>query len=72
MSKSYVHIKKLMFSQPEVLHGLLQKLADAVVTYIKYQVSLSLEKKGQIIEKKSMLLGDSGVCVAWWGMGCER
>ena len=26
-----------MYSQPEVLHALLQKLADAVVTYIKYQ-----------------------------------
>lgn len=38
MSKNYVQIKKLMFTQPEVLHALLQKLADAVITYIKYQV----------------------------------
>lgn len=38
MSKNYVQIKKLMFSEPAVLHALLQKLADAVVTYIKYQV----------------------------------
>lgn len=37
MSKNYVQIKKLMFTEPEVLHALLQKLADAVVTYIKYQ-----------------------------------
>lgn len=37
MSKNYTHIKKLMFSDPTVLHALLQKLADAVVTYIKYQ-----------------------------------
>lgn len=37
MSKNYTHIKQLMFSEPEVLHALLQKLADAVVTYIKYQ-----------------------------------
>lgn len=37
MSKNYTHIKALMFSNPDVLHGLLQKLADAVVTYIKYQ-----------------------------------
>ena len=37
MSKNYTHIKQLMFSNPDVLHGLLQKLADAVVTYIKYQ-----------------------------------
>lgn len=37
MSKNYTHIKQLMFTEPEVLHGLLQKLADAVVTYIKYQ-----------------------------------
>lgn len=38
MSKNYVQIKKLMFTQPEVLHALLQKLADMVVGYIKYQV----------------------------------
>ena len=38
MSKNYIQIKKLMFTQPEVLHALLQKLADAIVTYIKYQV----------------------------------
>ncbi|KAL6772396.1 UROD1 [Auxenochlorella protothecoides x Auxenochlorella symbiontica] len=37
MSKNYTHIKKLMFSEPAVLHGLLQRLADAVVTYIGYQ-----------------------------------
>lgn len=37
MSKNYTQIKTLMFTQPEVLHGLLHKLADAVVTYIKYQ-----------------------------------
>ncbi|PSC73649.1 uroporphyrinogen decarboxylase [Micractinium conductrix] len=37
MSKNYTQIKKLMFSEPAVLHALLQKLADAVVTYIKYQ-----------------------------------
>lgn len=37
MSKNYTHIKRLMFTDPAVLHGLLQKLADAVVTYIKYQ-----------------------------------
>ena len=38
MSKNYIQIKKLMFTQPEVLHALLQKLADAIVVYIKYQV----------------------------------
>ena len=37
MSKNYTAIKRLMFSQPEVLHGLLSKLADAVTTYIIYQ-----------------------------------
>lgn len=37
MSKNYTAIKKLMFTQPEVLHALLQKLADAVVDYIAYQ-----------------------------------
>lgn len=41
MSKNYTHIKKLMFSEPAVLHGLLQRLADAVVTYIGYQVGRS-------------------------------
>lgn len=37
MSKNYIQIKKMMFTEPAVLHALLQKLADAVVTYIKYQ-----------------------------------
>lgn len=37
MSKNYTHIKQLMYTEPTVLHGLLQKLADAVVDYIKYQ-----------------------------------
>ncbi len=46
MSKSYTQIKKLMFTEPAVLHALLQKLADAVITYIKYQVRCFINTNG--------------------------
>ena len=37
-SKTYTHIKTLMFSQPAVLHALLDKLADGIADYVRYQV----------------------------------
>ena len=37
-SKSYTHIKRLAFGQPEVLHALLSVLADNIATYVRYQV----------------------------------
>ena len=37
-SKSYTHIKRLAFGQPEVLHALLSKLADNIADYVRYQV----------------------------------
>lgn len=36
-SKSFSHIKKMAFSQPEVLHLLLTKLAENVADYVRYQ-----------------------------------
>ncbi|PNH10041.1 Uroporphyrinogen decarboxylase 2, chloroplastic [Tetrabaena socialis] len=36
-SKSFSHIKKMAFSTPEVLHALLDKLADNVADYVRYQ-----------------------------------
>lgn len=36
-SKNYTHIKRLMFSQPEVLHAFLSKMADNVADYVRYQ-----------------------------------
>ena len=41
-SKSYTHIKRLAFSDPETLHALLSKLAENITTYVQYQVSFSL------------------------------
>ena len=40
-SKNYTHIKRLAFSEPDVLHALLSKLADNVADYVRYQVSTS-------------------------------
>lgn len=37
-SKSFTHTKRLAFSQPEVLHALLGKLADSIADYVRYQV----------------------------------
>ncbi|GAV62479.1 URO-D domain-containing protein [Cephalotus follicularis] len=36
-SKHFTKIKKLAFSQPKVLHALLQKFANSMAKYIKYQ-----------------------------------
>ncbi|KAG2446921.1 hypothetical protein HYH02_008077 [Chlamydomonas schloesseri] len=36
-SKNFAHIKKMAFSTPEVLHALLDKLADNVADYVRYQ-----------------------------------
>ncbi|KAJ7298001.1 hypothetical protein O6H91_Y023100 [Diphasiastrum complanatum] len=36
-SKHFTKIKKLAFGTPRVLHGLLQKLAKAITTYVRYQ-----------------------------------
>jgi hypothetical protein len=36
-SKNYTHIKRLAFGEPDVLHALLQKLADNVADYVRYQ-----------------------------------
>lgn len=39
-SKNYTHIKRLMFTQPDVLHAFLKKMADNVADYVRYQVGL--------------------------------
>ncbi|KAF5771169.1 Uroporphyrinogen decarboxylase [Helianthus annuus] len=36
-SKNFTKIKKLAFSQPKVLHALLEKFTTSMATYIKYQ-----------------------------------
>ncbi|XP_039129555.1 uroporphyrinogen decarboxylase isoform X2 [Dioscorea cayenensis subsp. rotundata] len=38
-SKNFTKIKQLAFSQPEVLHALLQKFANSMAKYIKYQAN---------------------------------
>lgn len=37
-SKTYANIKGMAFSDPTVLHQLLSKLADAIATYVCYQI----------------------------------
>ena len=37
-SKSFAHIKKMMFTEPTILHSLLSKLADNITEYCCYQV----------------------------------
>ncbi|MFQ3612891.1 MAG: uroporphyrinogen decarboxylase [Cyanobacteriota bacterium] len=37
-SKDYAHIKSLAFTQPELLHQLLGKLADSIARYVVYQI----------------------------------
>ena len=40
-SKNYTHMKRLMFTQPEVLHAFLSKMADNIADYVRYQASSS-------------------------------
>ena len=44
-SKSYTHIKRLAFGQPEVLHALLSVLADNIADYVRFQVRVRLHFK---------------------------
>lgn len=37
-SKDYTIIKSMAFSQPEILHTFLGKLADSIATYVRYQI----------------------------------
>jgi len=37
-SKSYANIKSMAFSQPAMLHQFLTKIADAIATYVCYQI----------------------------------
>jgi uroporphyrinogen decarboxylase len=37
-SKTYAIIKKMAFTDPTILHNLLDKLAEAIATYIRYQI----------------------------------
>jgi uroporphyrinogen decarboxylase len=37
-SKNYAVIKSMAFSQPEMLHKFLKKIADAIAVYVRYQI----------------------------------
>lgn len=41
-SKNFAAIKRLAFGEPAVLHALLDKLADNVADYVRYQVKALL------------------------------
>lgn len=38
-SKAFTKIKKMMFAEPAVMHALLDKLADSVITYLNAQIA---------------------------------
>jgi uroporphyrinogen decarboxylase len=42
-SKSFIHIKRLMFEQPQVAHRLFSKLTDALIPYLKMQVEAGVK-----------------------------
>lgn len=37
-SKDYVNIKRMAFSEPAMLHSFLEKLADSIAVYVRYQI----------------------------------
>ncbi len=38
-SKDYTNIKRMAFSEPEMLHQFLGKLADSIAVYVRYQIN---------------------------------
>ena len=42
-SKNFTHIKRLAFSAPDVLHALLEKLAESIADYVRYQVGVPFQ-----------------------------
>ena len=54
-SNSFVHTKKMAFAQPAILHALLDKMADSVADYVRYQADSgasvsNTSVKGEIAE----------------------
>jgi uroporphyrinogen decarboxylase len=45
-SKDYVNIKTMAFCEPQMLHSFLTKLADAIATYLSYQI----ESGAQVVQ----------------------
>lgn len=45
-SKVYPNLKRLMFSEPAIVHALLEKLAEGIADYVRYQVGLSSNPAG--------------------------
>jgi uroporphyrinogen decarboxylase len=45
-SKEYLEIKKMMFSEPDLLHAILKNLADSIAEYALYQI----ESGAQLIQ----------------------
>jgi uroporphyrinogen decarboxylase len=41
-TSSYLNIKKMAFSEPAILHALLDKLTDGVIEYVRYQADCNL------------------------------
>ena len=42
-SKAFTKIKKMAFSEPQILHALLDKLADSVIDYLNAQISAGVQ-----------------------------
>ncbi|MGA9525276.1 MAG: uroporphyrinogen decarboxylase [Myxococcaceae bacterium] len=42
-SKSFIHIKRMLFEQPKVAHALFQKITDALIPYLKMQVAAGVK-----------------------------
>lgn len=64
-SKNFAAIKRMAFGEPAVLHALLDKLADNVADYVRYQVSCG---ESVCVERVRIFVQSSSVCV-WVGGG---
>ena len=53
-SKNYTHMKRLMFTQAEVLHAFLSTMADNIADYVPYQVSTFILKQLMITQPDAL------------------
>ena len=55
-SKNYAQVKRMMFAEPETLHALLDKVADAIIPYLNAQI----EAGAQVIQLFDSWAGELG------------
>jgi hypothetical protein len=73
-SKNFAAIKRMAFAEPAVLHALLDKLADNVADYVRYQVASAshLHVAGsELVWGELITPGGARICTVLLLMACQ-